>query len=127
MTEELQEMIRVARRRLRMASGIPPTADEQAEERRLAQILEMDLFISRKFGVRLSIAAHMKTVYRGTDAAAEMTVDGHIFELRKDGAVFVLFAMKDGDDVELTRTDSTDPEFANRVLVVIADALAKPG
>ena len=124
MTEELQEMIRVARRKLQMASGIPQTPDEQAEERRLAEIAKMEMFTLLAFGPLRQTAVDMKTVYRGTNAVVEMTVDGNIFQLRKDGAAFVLLTWKDGGDVELTRIDSKDPNFANRVLVAIADAWA---
>ena len=123
MKEDLQELLRVARRKLQRASGIPLTADERLEERRLAQIEEMDLFIYSTFGVRLYWAVNMKTVYRGTSAVAEMTVDGSIFQLRKDGTDFVFFALKDGGDLELTRIDAYDPDLADRVLVAIADAL----
>jgi type II secretory pathway component PulC len=54
-----------------------------------------------------------------------MTIDGYNFQLRKEGAAFVLFALKDGGDVELTRIDGADPNFANRVLVAMADAPLK--
>lgn len=123
MTEELQELIRVARRKLQRASGIPPTAYEQEEERRQAEIEEMDLFTFSTFELQLRWALDMTTVHRGMNAAAEMTVDGYIFQLRKDGAAFVLFALKDSGEIKLARIDGKDPNFANRVLIAIADAL----
>ena len=45
MEKGLQELIREARRELRRTSGVPLTAEEQAEEQRTAEVEQMENFL----------------------------------------------------------------------------------
>jgi hypothetical protein len=45
MKDDLKDLIREARRKLRKASGVPLTSEEEAEERHLAEIEEMKMFL----------------------------------------------------------------------------------
>ena len=124
MSEELQALIRQARRELRRASGVPLTPEEQAEDRRLVQFREMRTFMHSKMRPPLLGPLRVRAVWTDKSVAGQMTVDGHVFELRKDGSAYVLFAIE-GGDVELARIKGSDPNFSDRVLVAIADALPR--
>jgi len=53
---DLRELIQDDRRAVRLASGAPLSPDEQAEERRLKETNEMNLFVYRAFGLKVMIA-----------------------------------------------------------------------
>jgi hypothetical protein len=129
MKDDLKDLIREARRKLRKASGVPLTSEEEAEERHLAEIEEMKMFLFKTMS-NLWFPLKVITVWTDTTVAGQFTVDGQIFELRKDGPCYRLFRIARGSGFELARLDSSDPNFASRVLVAIDDALlvsGKPG
>lgn len=126
MNDRLKEYVREARRELRRASGVPMTADEQAEERRLAEVEEMEMFLARTFSLNLRVDLIMRAVPVGTSVLGEITLDDHTFHLRRDGDSYRLYATGETDHAELVCIESSDPNFAYRVLVAIDDSLEKP-
>ena len=119
--QTLQQLIQEARRELRRASGLPWTPQEIEEERRRTEMEAMDMFTFRTFRMRLMDALVSKTVWTEEGAAAEFKAEGRIYRLRKRGSRYVLFAVNDAREIELISLDSSDEQFANRVLVAIGD------
>jgi hypothetical protein len=124
MSPELRELIQEARRGLRKASGLPMSPEDLAEERRKAEIDELEKFIYTTFRPRLMLPLKAKVVWSGSDAAAQLTVDSATFHLRKNKNDYALLAIEENGQRELTRIEGSDPQFANRVLVAIGDALS---
>jgi hypothetical protein len=121
MKDDLRELIQDARRAVRLASGVPLNPDEQAEERRLKETKEMNLFAYETFGFKLMDALKSTIIWTAKGATVEMRADEHVFHLRKDKGAYALFAIEDQAERELLRIDGKDPIFANRVLVAIGD------
>ena len=121
MKDDLRELIQDARRAVRLASGLPLSPDEKAEERRLKETKEMDMFVFHAFKFNVMIALRATVIWTPSGAALEMQADGRGFHLRKNKDAFALFAIDDRGERELLRIDGNDRIFANRVLVAIGD------
>jgi hypothetical protein len=126
MKPELRALIEQARRELRRTSGLSLSPEEQAEERRLTEIDELEKFLYNTFRPRLMFPLKAKVVWSQGGAAGQLTVDGATFHLRKeDENCYGLFVIEEQEERELIKTESSDPQFANRVLVAIGDSLAQ--
>jgi hypothetical protein len=126
----LQDLIKGARRELRRASGVPLTAEEQAEMRRKTEIEEMEMFLFKSFGFRMMLALPSEVIWTDHGATAQMTVDNRRFRLFKDRDGLYSFCVQGGVQRELLKMPGSDPNFANRILVAIDDTLfntGKPG
>jgi hypothetical protein len=123
MNEDLQKLITEARRELRRASGISLSPEENEEERRKAEIEEFDRFAYRTFGYRLMLPLKFHVVWNEKGAIGQMSVNGHIFNLRKHGENYHLLLIGEHGERELSQLEGSDPNFANRVLVAIGDIL----
>jgi hypothetical protein len=123
MNDKLSELIREARRELRRSSGIPPTPDEQLEERRKAELETMEMFVYEKIGVNGLFELSASTVWTEDGAVAQFTVNEKTFFLRKDKEDYRLTASETLGERELLRLNATDPQFGNIVLAAIGDTL----
>lgn len=121
MNEELQKLVREAKRELRRASGTPLTPEESDEERRTVEIEEFDRFAYRTFGYRRMLPLKFNVIWDEKGVIGQMNADGKIFNLRRDGEDFRLFLVETCGERELSRLEGSDPNFANRVLVAIDD------
>jgi hypothetical protein len=121
MKDDLRELIQDARRAVRLASGVPLSPDEQAEERRLKDTKEMNLFVYEAFRFKVMNSLKSTVIWTPMGAALEMRTDEHVFHLRKDRDAYGLFAIEDRRERELLRINGNDPIFANRALVAIGD------
>jgi len=125
MEPELHELITQARRELRRTAGLPLSPEEQAEERRVAEMDELNRFLFDTLRLRLMFPLKAKVIWSGSGAAGQLTVDGATFHLRKDKIWCWLFGVEEDKERELIRIESSDPHFANRLLVAIGDSLAR--
>jgi hypothetical protein len=123
MNDKLPEIIREARRALRRASGIPPTPDEQFEERRKAELETMERFVYDKFSIQAGFALGASVFWTEDGVAAKFFVHEKTFFLRKDKNEYRLTASETFGERELLRLSATDPQFCNRVLVAIGDLM----
>jgi hypothetical protein len=123
MNEELQKLIVEAKRELRRASGIPLTPEENDDERRTAEIEEFNRFAYRTFGYCRMLPLKFLVIWDEKNAIGQMSVDDRTFNLRRDGEKFSLFLVQPHGERELSRLESADPNFANRVLTAIGDIL----
>jgi hypothetical protein len=121
MKDDLRELIQDARRAVRLASGTPLSPDEQAEEHRLKETADMNLFVYEAFRFKVMNALKATVIWTPSGAALEMQADEHLFHLRKDNGTYALLAIEHRGERELLRIDGKDPIFANRVLVAIGD------
>ncbi len=123
MKDELVELIQDARRTLRLASGIPLNPKEQAEDRRLKETKEMEMFVYEAFRFKVIYALKATVIWTSKGAALEMRADEQVFYLRKDKDAYALFAIDDQGRLEreLLRIEGKDAIFASRVLVAIGD------
>jgi hypothetical protein len=122
MKQELIELIHNARRELRVDSGLPLTAEEQAEEDRKKQLDELMIFASRTFPPGLVFLLDQSTVWTAKGPAEEFVLEGHVFHLRKqEENVYVLFEINGPEEQEVFRASGKDSQFGNRVLVAMAD------
>jgi hypothetical protein len=125
MDPDLRELMEQARRELRRASGLPLSPEEQAEERRLAEMDELNRFIFDTLRIRLMFPLKAKVVWSQGGAAAQLTVDGATFHLRKDKKWCSLFVVEEDKERELIKIENSDPHFADRVLAAISDSLSR--
>ena len=122
MDADLRELIRDAKRELRKSSGLPLTAEEQAEERRITEMQELENFLFDKLRVRLLLPLKGKFLWTEKGAAAQFMVGDAVFYLRRDRNLYRLYVVENGEERELAQLDSSDPQFANRFLVAIGEA-----
>ena len=122
MNQELQDMIREARRNLRRASGISLSSEEQAEEQRTLEIARMEKFIHEALGIRIMFSLTPKVVWTENGATAQFSVGDHNFQLYKDGKSYRLSDTEGDRPCELLNISGSDPNFSNRVLVAVGDA-----
>ena len=125
MNEELKRLIQEAKRELRQASGIPLTQEENDEERRTAEIGEFDRFAYRAFGYRRMLPLKFNVIWDGMRAIGQMRVDDRTFNLRREREDFRLFLVEPHRERELLQLESSDQNFASRVLVAVGDTLSK--
>jgi len=125
MDPELRELMEQARRELKRTSGLPLSPDEKAEERRLAEMDELNKFLFDTLRLRLMFPLKAKVVWSQGGAAGQLTVDGATFHLRKDKKWCSLFVVEEDKERELIKIESSDPHFADRVLVAISDSLSR--
>lgn len=123
MNDKLPEIIREARRALRRASGVPPTPNEQFEERRKAELEAMEMFVYDKFRIQVGLALGASVVWTEDGVAAKFSVNEKTFFLRKDKKDYRLTASETLGERDLLQLSATDPQFCNRVLVAIGDAM----
>ena len=91
MKEELIEVINTARRELRLASGLPLTPEEQAEETRNQEMEEL-LRVSVRIRLKLLPLIEESSLWTDKGAAVDFQLEGHVFHLRKQGkGVYGLF------------------------------------
>jgi hypothetical protein len=124
MKQDLLDLIEEARRKLRRASGIPLSPEENAEERRTAEIEEFDRSAFSTFGYRLMIPSGFHVIWSDNAAVGQMTVDGRTFNLRRESQNYHLFLSEADGDRELSQLQDSDPNFASRVLVAVANTLS---
>jgi hypothetical protein len=125
MNEDLKKLIQEANRELRQASGIPLTQEENDEVYRTAEIGEFDRFAYRTFGYRRMLPLKFNVVWDEKSAIGQMSVDDRTFNLRREGEDFRLFLVELQRERELLQLESSDQNFASRVLVAIGDTLSK--
>jgi hypothetical protein len=135
MRQMLIDRIELARRELKKVSGTPLTPEELEQQRREEAVATLEDFAYR-LGMDCRMALYTQAVWvRG--AAIEIRVSSSVqertpetnFYLRPCGAdEFQLFKeVPNGEPSELllATAQRKDPQFANRVLVVIGDAMEK--
>jgi hypothetical protein len=129
MKTELEELIREARRKLRLASDIPLSAEERLEEHRTAEVDSMMKFLVDHIGFRLMFALKAQAVWTDKGAAAELTGNNQIFHLRKHGSQneYGLFAVGKHGEREVAKLEGSDPLFESRILVAIGDTSTAAG
>jgi len=125
MNPELRELMEQAQRELKRTSGVSLSPEEQAEERRLVEIDELNKFLFDSLRPRLMFPLNAKVVWSQGGAAGQLTVDGATFHLRKDKNWYRLLVVEERKERELIKIESSDPHFANRVLVAISDSLSR--
>ena len=125
MEQDLQELIRDARKELRKASGVPLTEDEESEDRRKAALDKLEGFILLKLGVRLTILLNVKVVWSEKGPAVTLDADGHAFHVRKgnDNRSYLLLSVDGDKEREIATIEASDPIFASRVLMAIDEAV----
>ena len=123
MKDKLPEIIQEARRALRRASGIALTPEEQFEERRKAEIEVMEMFVFDKFRIQVGFALGASVVWTEDGVAANFSVNEKTFFLRKDKKDYRLTASEISGERELLRLGAADPQFCNKVVVAIGDAI----
>lgn len=126
MSQNIRELIREARSEMRRASGLPLTAEEQSEESRRTLMNEMNKFIVESLGFRLMFPLKSDVIWTNKGAAAQLTVEGRIFHIRKDGDQYGLFSIEEHQEQEIVKMEGSDPQFANRVLIAIGETLPTP-
>jgi hypothetical protein len=121
MKPKVAELISIARRELRRASGVPLTVSEIEQDRRGKELKELQAFIYSKFSVSASYALNEEFTWHDGKAVVEFTVDEHKFRLRAVDNAFQFFAVTDPGEIQLLQLKGEDPQFSNRILVAIGD------
>ena len=127
---DLQEMIRVARKELRKASGLPLTPEERDEDLHKAEVEELQKFVLPKLGVGPHMALLGTPAWTSKGAAIILKAEDHIFHLRKAGdrgSSINLFLIEGDGEREIARIEAADRLFASRVLAVIGDVIPSGG
>ena len=109
---DLRDLIREARRELRRASGVPLTAEEQAEKQRTLEIARMQKFLHEALGVRIMFSLLPRVIWTEEGATARFTVESQRFQNYKDGDRYRLFDTG-GDGMAACRL-SFNPKLAAR-------------
>jgi hypothetical protein len=122
MNAELQELIRDARKDLRKASGLPLTPEEENEDLRKAALDELENFILRQMGVRLTMLLNIRVAWIENGPAVTFDAEGQVFRMRKDNCSYILRVLDGGGEREIARIEGSDPNFTSRVLVAMDDA-----
>ena len=132
MKQDLQKMILDAKRELRQANGLTLSAEEEAAMLQDTEMDEMKTFVHTTVGLKAMFALNLRYQWVGGQAAAQMTVDDSIFQLRKSKgseekkgkkASYSLFALEAETERELAKLEGEDPHFTNRLLLSIDRAL----
>lgn len=123
MTPKVAELISIARRELRRASGVPLTASEIDQDRREKELSELQIFVYSKFSALASYALNEKLTWHDGQAVVEFTVDERKFRLRPVDNEFQFFAVTDPGEIQLLHLKRDDSQFANRILVAIGDCV----
>ena len=121
MREELQDIIREARVALRTASGQPMSVEEQEEADRKLQIGEMNECMMRRFKVPQQIWIGGTTVWTEGGPAFQFELDKRIFRLRQHRDTYMLLEVMEQQEEEILSLPQDDSQFANRVIVAMAD------
>lgn len=125
MDRKLQEMIAQARRDLKRAAGLPLSPEEQLEERRKAELWQMNRFLTSKFDIsqRLELGLKSDISSEGVVVGA-FHVGGKDFHLvRKANKECALLLVDAAGNHQLASPPEDDPQFANKILVAIGDSL----
>ncbi len=123
MKPELEELIRVARKELRKSSGLPLTAEEEAEEEHKAAIHGLEKFLRRRLGVAAVFRLCMEVTWTPGGAVASLDTGDNIFKLRRaDDESYLLCIVEGEAQRQVVRIEASDSQFENRLLVAIADA-----
>jgi hypothetical protein len=123
MNPELEELIRVARKELRKSSGLPLTAEEEAEEEHKAAIDGLEKFLRRRLGVAAVFRLCMEVTWTpGVQSPAwtrETTSSSYAGLMTR--AIFCCIVEGEAER-QVVRIEASDSQFENRLLVAIADA-----
>jgi hypothetical protein len=126
MEQDLQELIRDARKKVLKASGIPLTEEDENEERRKAALEKLQGFMLRQLGINAAMLLNVKAVWTEKGPTVNLDTEGHVFRVRQDdGNGYILLVLDSGGEREIARIEASDPIFASRVLVAIDDAVSK--
>lgn len=127
MEQDLQELIRDARKQLRKASGVPLTEEEETEDLRKAALDKLEGFVLRSLGFNLAMLLSVKGVWTEKGPAVTLDAKGRDFHLRKgaDNGTYLLLIVDSDKEREIARIDASDPIFSSRVLVAIDNAVSK--
>jgi hypothetical protein len=123
MNPDLHDLIEKAKRELRLASGIPWTAEEQEDERRRHEMQQLTDFMVRTFGVDGAVLLRMDVVWHDGRGVIAMIADDTQFHLRKAEDKYVLFVFREETEQPLVEVPSKDPNLANRIFVAIGDEI----
>ena len=129
MKRDIQDLIREARKELRLAAGLLLSPEEIAEEIRNKEIEEMEKFILSAFGLKYLFPLGATVLWTDRGVAAELNADSRTFHLRKglDSGRYILFFIQPSGESELLNLEAEDPLFACRVMVAIGDKLSSIG
>jgi hypothetical protein len=119
MTDPLIEAVEEARRELRWAAG-GMTEEEKEDQRRIAEVKEMKLFMNSFGLLREHALCYPKAIWSEDRAAIEFKIKGQVFRLYPSGDDLRLQTF---DGKPLTEIRKTDPYFASRVIVAVGDVL----
>ena len=126
MEQELEYLIRSARRELKRASGISTTEDDRLEEIRNEEIERMNHFLLQTIGSRTANYLLYTMVWSNGGAAVELKVDDRTFRIRKDADCYLLSIVTRRKERELIRIHAKDAQFKYRLLVAIGSACEIP-
>jgi len=126
MSTKLQEIISDARRELRRASGLALTPEQELEERQKVEIWAMNKFLVDKFGIHQRLELNLKAAIASDQSVVGMFyAEDKEFRLTRNSNKECTFSLLDSaGDRELVQLAEDDPQFANRILVAIGDALS---
>jgi hypothetical protein len=129
MKRSLIDEIQTARRELRIATGEPLTPEQLEQERQRAEVKKIE-DLAYRLGMSFKLSLYPQAVWSRGAAAIEMKIDEGLFYLRPDGEQ-MRFVRAIGSDDNYEETliltlEQKDPQFVNRLLVALGDALAVP-
>jgi hypothetical protein len=123
MSSQLSELIRDARRELRVAAGSPLTSEEREEDRRKDEVMQLRKFVLSRLGVRVPDQLNAKVNWTAKGPALIFNADGRVFQMRVEGDSYPLFIIEGDSEREVARLEGADPHFASRLLVAVANAV----
>jgi len=126
MGTKLQDIIGDARRELRKASGLALTPEQQLEERQKAELWAMNKFLANKFDILQRLELNVTAAITSDQSVAAMFLaeEKHFRLVRNSNKECALSLVDSAGGRELIRLPENDPQFANKILVAIGDALS---
>jgi hypothetical protein len=138
---KIDEVLRTARRDLYKAGGLPLNPVMTEEDRRRTAIEDLDKFVFDRFRLRQLLPFGQTTIWHNSTARSVFNTPEAVFHLEKiensvsslprntraflpSNCKYRLIHISEPEKI-LVELDGNDPEFANRLLVAIADAAEK--